>query len=141
MDIVVTSSRCALLQIFIDKSPFTCLPDVLKSNRRKVSAIYMQSKRQTMYPPGYCQSTNNLMVTHALEKMYGLYKCIMCPSSSVHELPWGHWWIGNNRKSTKHIVCLFDCIYLYIYIIYIYIYIYIYYRYQTKRDREKIISF
>ena len=36
--------------------------------------VYMSSKRQTMYPPCYYQSANDLTVTHALgQMMYMIY--------------------------------------------------------------------
>ena len=52
--------------------------------------------------------------------------CLTCwalfgSCAQVHELPWGHWRIGNNREGT---LSVFFTTYIYIYI-YIYVYIYI----------------
>ena len=47
-----------------------------------------------MCPPGYYQSTNGPMVTHALGHIN------RTSGAQVHELPWSHWRIGNNREGT-----------------------------------------
>ena len=39
-----------------------------------------------------------------------MYTVHMHTVHQVHELPWGHWWIGNNREGT-----LSTCTYLYTY--------------------------
>ena len=59
--------------------------------------MYIWSKRQKMCPPGYYQSANGPMVTHALEHtihqtIHHVSKCM-----SYHG---GHWQIGNNREGT-----------------------------------------
>ena len=85
-----------------------------------------------MCPPDYYQSANGPMVTHALgqwcmvtycwyqltkkcstSQARSIIKSAMCNHTScaqVHELPWGHWQIGNNREGT---LCVFLTTYIY----------------------------
>ena len=56
-----------------------------------------------MSTPGCYQSANSFMDTHA----FGKKKCTSC--AQVHDLPWAHWQIWNNRESK---FCLFECIVL-----------------------------
>ena len=72
----------------------------LKSQKSKMSVIYMYTKRQTMCPPGYYQSSNGLMETHTLGHMICMHHIstwcmskpyIMCPKTWVTMAPLVDW--------------------------------------------------
>ena len=50
---------------------------MLKSNKRKVSVIYICSQKDTICPPGYYQSANGPMVTHAFGHMMHGYTLLV----------------------------------------------------------------
>ena len=75
-------------------------------NKSYTTKIYIYIYIYNVYiyatcPPGYYQSANGPMVTHALGHRTSC--------TQVHELPWGHYQIGNTRDGW-HIACLFDYI-------------------------------